>query len=143
VLRARNAGDSTPRQVKRQADSTVSYRNRVKRFLEGKVESGVISEGGRRIAPEWINYSDAIQILVRLQIFRQEVSARGRLGCGHNQSIPEGQLIPVLNRPTSLEHPDVHDYGSPGKQVADLGASLRARLGPLPGDLHVKAEPNS
>src|SRR5919198_2068792 len=57
----------------------------------------------RRIGAEWVDHEHAIQVLVWLQVFRQEIGARSRFCRRHDQRIPERKLVAVLDSPAIFE----------------------------------------
>jgi hypothetical protein len=91
-----------------------------------------------RTAQERVNDHYTIKLLVRLEIFCQQVTRRSRLRSGDNQRVPEREQVAILDFPASFENSVIHANWPPRQQVSDLGAGLLPRLRPFPGDLDVK-----
>jgi hypothetical protein len=56
-----------------------------------------------RRVEEWIDHDDAIKVLSSLKVFGEEPAAGGGFGGCHDQSIPEREVIAVLNFPGMIE----------------------------------------
>src|SRR5580704_13532889 len=106
--------------------------------MQHSVSSLPITRQKAGITYEWVDHHNAVQILLRLQIFCQQVTAGRSLCCRYDGSVPEREFIAVLYLPASLEKSVIHSHWKPCQQVPHLCPSIVTGCWPFAGDVYVE-----
>jgi hypothetical protein len=96
----------------------------------GAYRTAFLSDGFRLCA-ERVDHLHITHVPVFLEVFRQKVAAVTDLSGGDDQSVPPGQLVPILNALRFLNNTGVHRYGAPGEKQTHVFARtlwVHARL---------------
>jgi len=70
-----------------------------------------------------------LQVLARLEIFRQQLATAAELGGGDDERVPPVEAIAPLHLPSLLDRGGVEDVRAPGKEGADFDLGFVGREG--------------